>query len=172
MENQDSGITEELINFILDNVCLILNIVEPKAPVEPVLPENPTEEEQQQYEKEMEQYNSEIAEYEPKKAEYDYLIQLLTLYIKIICNNILIRTNRRIFPEKLKYTVIDLVKDKFDSNNTNSEDIQSIQSMSEAGRSVNFGVSSVISNKLNLIAQKQLDENEILINRFRLLYKT
>ena len=47
--------------------------------------------------------------------------------------------------------------------------------MSEAGRSVTFGatqVSTVLANNLNLIAQKQLEENEKLINKFKLLYKT
>lgn len=97
---------------------------------------------------------------------------LLTLYIEAICHNFLIITNRRVFPEDAKYLMIDLVKDKFDASNINNSDIQSIQSMSEAGRSVNFGVSSVLANRLNLIASKQLDENRTLINKFKLLYKS
>ena len=74
----------------------------------------------------------------------------------------------------MKYIVVDLVKDKFDLNNGNNanSDIQSVQSMSEAGRSVNFGVSNVIANRLNIIAQKQLDENMAIINKYKLLYKT
>lgn len=149
MEN-DRGITEELIKEILDNVCLILNIVEPKQPEE------------------------ETEEYQKEKAQYDYQIAVLTLYIKAICTNILIMTNRRMFVPDLKYVVVDLVKDKFDLNNGNNtdSDIQSIQSMSEAGRSVNFGVSNVIASRLNLIAQKQLDENQAIINKFKLLYRT
>ena len=191
MEENNNGITEELIKEILDNVLLILNVEEPEQPTEPVEPikpvepENPTPEQEEayqeamtQYEQDMEKYNADMIvynkqmeQYQQDKAEYDYLVELLTFYITAICNNILIRTNRRMFPEQLKYVVVDLVKNKFDSNNTNN--IQSsIQSMSEAGRSVNFGVSGVVANKLNLIAQKQLDENEILINRFRLLYRT
>lgn len=97
---------------------------------------------------------------------------LLTLYINIICNNLLVRTHRRIFPEKLKYLVIDLVKNKFDANNKDNPDLKAIQSMSEAGRTVNFGASSVTATRLDLIAQKQLDENEALIREFKLLYRT
>ena len=78
------------------------------------------------------------------------------------------------FVPELKYIVVDLVKDKFDLNNGNTadSDIQSIQSMSEAGRSVNFGVPNVIANRLNIIAQKQLNDNQAIINKYRLLYKT
>lgn len=97
---------------------------------------------------------------------------LLTLYINMICNNILVRTHRRKFVDKLKYVVINLVKDKFDVTNKDNPDLQAIQSMSEAGRSVNFGASSVIATRLNLLAQKQLDENEALIREFKLLYRT
>ena len=99
---------------------------------------------------------------------------ILTLYIKAICTNILTLTNRRKFVEDLKYVVVDLVKDKFDLNNGNTadSDIQSVQSMSEAGRSVNFGVSNVIANRLNIIAQKQLNDNQAIINKYKLLYKT
>lgn len=95
---------------------------------------------------------------------------LLTLYINTLCQNITIRTNRKKFPEDLKYVVIDMVVDKFDVNKKDS-DIQNIQSMSENGRSVNYGVSSTTASRLNIIAQKQLDENDKLINRYRLVYK-
>ena len=97
---------------------------------------------------------------------------LLIYYINAVCNNLLIRTHRRIFVEKMKYLVVDLVKAKFDINNKDNPDLTAIQSMSEAGRSVNFGVSNVVTNKLNLIAQKQLEENESIIREFRLLYRT
>ena len=97
---------------------------------------------------------------------------LLTLYITILCNNILIKTNRRVFPKQLKYVVINLTVDMFDMNNSrNIEDIQTIQSMSEYDRSVNFGVSDILKARLNAIAIKQLDENEKLINRYKLLYR-
>ena len=161
-ENNDRGITDKLINEILENVCLILDI---KAPVEPILPENPTPEQQAEYDKEK-------TEYDKEKAEYDDIIALLTLYIKMICNNILIKTNRRMFPPDLKYVVVNLTKDKFDSNNKSDPELQIIKSMSEYDRSVNFGTSDTLQTRLNLIAQKQLDENEQLINRFKLLYRT
>lgn len=95
---------------------------------------------------------------------------ILELYTEAICTNILIKTNRRIFPPELKYVVIDLVGNKLLSDKNDSE-LQSIQSMSEFDRSVNFGVSGPLQAKLNLIAQKQLDDNEKLINHFKLLYK-
>lgn len=97
--------------------------------------------------------------------------QLLTVYINMICNNILIKTNRRVFVPELKYVVINLVKDKYDTIQTDA-DLQSVQSMSEYDRSVTFGVSEPIKYKLNLIAEKQLDENENLINKYKLLYRT
>lgn len=97
---------------------------------------------------------------------------LLQLYINALCTNILIKTNRRKFLPEMKYIIIDLVVDKLDNNiNSSSKDLNEIQSMSEAGRSVNFGVSSVVASRLNLLAQKQLDENDNLINKFKLLYK-
>ena len=161
-ENNDRGITEELIKEILDNVCLILDI---KEPVEPILPENPTTEQQTAYDKAK-------AEYDKEKEEYDNIIALLTLYIKMICSNILIKTNRRMFPPDLKYVVINLVKDKFDSNNKSDPELQIIKSMSEYDRSVNFGVADTLQTRLNLIAERQLNENESLINKFKLLYKT
>lgn len=99
--------------------------------------------------------------------------RILQIYTKAICTNILIKTNRRMFTPELKYVVMDLVIDKFNNNNSNdNSDLQSIQSMSEDGRSVNFGVSSEIVNKLNLLAQKQIQDNENMIGKFKLLYKT
>lgn len=97
---------------------------------------------------------------------------LLTLYIDTICHNFLIITNRKVFPEAAKYLMIDLVKDKFDVNNTAAPELQAIQSMSEYDRTVNFGVTSTVAAKLNLIAQKQLEANERLISKFKLLYRT
>lgn len=99
--------------------------------------------------------------------------EILQIYVRAICTNILIKTNRRMFTPELKYVVMDLVIDKFNNNNTSSNnDLQSIQSMSEDGRTVNFGVSNVIVNKLNLLAQKQIQDNENMIGKFKLLYKT
>lgn len=129
MEN-DSGITEGLIQDILKNVKLVLGISDTSKD------------------------------------------DLLTLYINMMCNNILILTNRRVFVKELKYVVINLVVDKFDTNNArNIEDIQTIQSMSEYDRTVNFGVSDILRARLNALAQKQLEENQTLINRYKLLYR-
>lgn len=96
---------------------------------------------------------------------------LLYYYIEALCNNAMIYTNRTKFPEALKYVIVDLVNDKFTNNDKVINDLQSIQSMSEAGRSVNFGTNTVIQAKLNLIAQKQIEMNKILLDRFKLLYK-
>lgn len=97
---------------------------------------------------------------------------LLTLYATMLCNNVLIKINRRKFPEALKYVMIDLVKDKFDSNNKEDPELKTIQSMSEYDRSVSLGASDILKARLNLIAQRQLDENEKIINKFKLLYKS
>lgn len=97
--------------------------------------------------------------------------ELLTLYIKAVCNNILIKIHRRVFPEQLKYVVTDLVIDKMFGEQS-SEELKSIQSMSEFDRSVNFGVSDDILARLNIIAKKQVEENMHLIFEFRLPYKT
>lgn len=99
--------------------------------------------------------------------------ELLTLYINIICNHILIKTNRKVFIPELKYVAAILVQNALDSNSkVNKEITNSISSMTEYDRTVNFGASSILANRLNLIAQKQLDENDTLINKFKLLYKT
>lgn len=130
MEDNNDGITQELINFIITNVKLISGI---------------------------------------EDASQD---NLLKLYATMLCNNFLIKTNRRMFPEKAKYLMIDLTKNKFDVNNTSDPELNAIRSMSEYDRSVTFGASSILENKLNLIASKQLDDNEQLINKFKLLYRT
>ena len=101
-------------------------------------------------------------------SSYD---NVLKLYIKLICEKILDRTNRRIFPKNLAYLVVDMVVDKYESN-LPITNIQWIQSMSETGRSVNFGVDSVTASKLNLLAQQKVNEYEILLGKYRLLYKT
>lgn len=99
--------------------------------------------------------------------------EVLRVYTEAICTNILIKTNRRMFTPELKYVVMTLVKDKFIEENTDiNNDAQSIQSMSEDGRTVNFGVSDLMKAKLNLLAEKQITENENIIGKFKLLYKT
>ena len=64
MENNDKGITTELIQDILNSVKLVLNLEDTSKD------------------------------------------NLLTLYIDIICNRLLIRTNRKVFIPDLKYVVI------------------------------------------------------------------
>lgn len=107
------------------------------------------------------------------EKEYEYKIEVITLYIRIICNEILILTNRTTFPTDLKYLVVTMVVDTFNGDSINS-DLQSmsIQSMSEAGRSVNFGTSGVIQTRLQLLAQEEISKNNKLINRYKLLYRT
>lgn len=153
MNRNDGGISATLINEIVENICLLNNIQEPED-----LPQNPTD-------KQMEQYETDL-------KQYQYTIDLLTLYIKATCQEILIKTNRRIFVPELKYVVIDLVNDKYNNKDLSGDGLQSIQSMSEAGRSVNFGVSNVIANKINLLVKKQIEDNQSMINKYKLLYKS
>ena len=107
-------------------------------------------------------------------VENSSMDSIITYYIKAVCNGILIKTNRRMFVPELKYIVIDLVGNKLMTRKVDNgaDDLGSIQSMSEAGRSVSFGTTDVLRAKLDLLAQKQLDENEALINKYKLLYKT
>lgn len=99
--------------------------------------------------------------------------EILKFFIDKVINEIVIKTNRNKFPEDLRYLVIDIVNDlcaeytseiEPDSNNV-------IQSMSEDGRSVNFGASDFFKTKMQLILQQKLNDNEILIRKYRLLYK-
>lgn len=104
--------------------------------------------------------------------KYEQLKNLLTYYINEICNNILIKTNRDTFPEGLKYLVVELTNDAYEMYNSNTTDNkQSIQSMSETGRTVNFGISDTWKTKYQILINRQLNDNEKLINRYRLLYR-
>ena len=104
--------------------------------------------------------------------KYEQLKNLLTYYINEICNNISIKTNRTKFPEGLKYLAIELTNDAYEMYNSNTTDNkQSIQSMSETGRTVNFGISDTWKTKYQILINRQLNDNEKLINRYRLLYK-
>ena len=138
-------VSDELFNFILKNIKLTQNIQE--------LPETATEEE---------------------KAEYENKINLIKYFINKVCMEIKIRTNRNAFPDGLKYVAIDMINDLYYSYNTdtNTDNNQTIQSMSENGRSVNFGISDVLATKLNLLLQRKLNSYDTLINRYRLMYKT
>ena len=140
----NNEVNDDIFNFILENVKLTSNIQD--------LPKDASEE---------------------QKAEYDKLIKLISLYINMICKEIKIRTNRVNFPEDLKYLAIDMTNNMYTQykSDTNSESNQVIQSMSETGRSVNFGTEDTIKIKLQLLIQRQLDNQNKLINRYRLLYK-
>lgn len=100
--------------------------------------------------------------------------QLITLYINSTCQNIVIKTNRTSFPEGLKYLVIEMVTDWYTVNKSNidTESTQIVQSMSENGRSVNYTIPDNLKSKINLFIQKQLNEQDTLINRYKLLYRT
>ena len=129
MEDNDRGITPELITDILNNIKLLRNITDSSKDT------------------------------------------LITLYIKAVCTNILIKTNRRMFVPDLKYVVMDLVMDMYDSL-IDDKELGSIKSMSEYDRTVTFGMEEHLKYKLDLIAKKQLEDNEKLINRYKLLYRT
>ena len=69
--------------------------------------------------------------------------------------------------------VIDLVNDIFSLHNADTNPLisQNIQNMSEDGRTVNFGINSYDREKLNLLLQQKIKDNETQINRYKLLYK-
>lgn len=137
-------VDDKLFNFILDNVKTLRNIED--------LPENATPEQTEEYEK---------------------LINIISLFIDSTCQEIIIKTNRTKFPEDLKYLAIDIVNDMYGQflSDTNPDANNVIQSMSEDGRSVNFGASSFSQTKMQLLIQQKLNDNEALIKRYRLLYK-
>ena len=144
-EENDQGITPELIKDIVDNVKFISFIKEPG--------EGATEEEIQ---------------------EYNNLIQLFEVYVEMICHNILIYTNRDMFPSELKYVVARMVKEQFivdDTNKPNAQ-VQTITKMSEAGRSVDFGINSTVSAYLQQLAASQVQSSKVLLTRYKLLYRT
>lgn len=99
--------------------------------------------------------------------------EILKFYINKAVQEITIKTNRIKFPDDLKYLVIDLVNDMLAINNmnTNSQEAQSIKSMTEQDRKVDFGLDSYSQTRFNLLLQQKLLDNEKLINRYRLMYK-
>ena len=99
--------------------------------------------------------------------------EIIKFYIDKVIQEITTKTNRIKFPSDLKYLVIDLVNDTFAINkmNTNSQEAQSIKSMSEQDRKVDFGIDSYSQTRFNLLLQQKLEDNQKLINRYRLLYK-
>lgn len=138
-------IPEDLFNFILTNVKVLLNIEEPSNDAS-----------------------------EEEKAKYNNKIQILTIYINTFCQNVIIKTNRIKFPKGLRYLAITSTVDMYNqyiNASSNSEDNQVIQSMSETGRSVSFGVSDLLKIKFQLLIQQQINDNISLINSYKLLYK-
>lgn len=99
--------------------------------------------------------------------------EILKFYINKAIQEITIKTNRIKFPDDLKYLVIDLINDMLAINNmnTNSQEAQSIKSMTEQDRKVDFGLDSYSQTRFNLLLQQKLLDNEKLINRYRLMYK-
>lgn len=99
--------------------------------------------------------------------------EILKFYINKAIQEITIKTNRIKFPDDLKYLVIDLINDTLAINNmnTNSQEAQSIKSMTEQDRKVDFGLDSYSQTRFNLLLQQKLLDNEKLINRYRLMYK-
>lgn len=99
--------------------------------------------------------------------------EILKFYINKAVQEITIKTNRIKFPDDLRYLVIDLINDMFAINNmnTNSQEAQSIKSMTEQDRKVDFGLDSYSQTRFNLLLQQKLLDNEKLINRYRLMYK-
>lgn len=137
-------IDDNLMNFVLSNIKLLLNLEEP--------PKEATEE---------------------VVKEYKNKIDIITLYVNTFCQEVIIKTNRSSFPEELKYLVIDCTIDMYNSFiiNTDNDTVQQVQSMSETGRSVTFGTPENLKYKFQLLAANHISNNEKLINRYRLMYK-
>ena len=130
IEENDRGITKELIQSILKNVKLIENISDTSKD------------------------------------------ELIKLYINITCSKILEKTNRRVFPKELEYVVTEITCDYYESNLSRLDLNGKVSKMSESGRSVEFGMDNVLTNKINLLVNKKLADYDIVINRYKLLYRT
>ena len=99
--------------------------------------------------------------------------KILKFYIDKTIQEITIKTNRNNFPSDLKYLVIELLNDALSINNMNESATanQSIKSMSEGDRKVDFGLDSYSQARFNLLLEQKLNDNAKLINRYRLMYK-
>ena len=99
--------------------------------------------------------------------------EILKFYINKAIQEITIKTNRIKFPSDLRYLVIDLINDTFAINNmnSNSSEMQTIKSMTEQDRKVDFGLDSYSQTRFNLLLQQKIEDNQKLINRYKLLYK-
>lgn len=129
IEENDRGISKELIESILKNVKLLEGITDSNKD------------------------------------------EVLKLYINIICSKILEKTNRRVFPKELEYIVVEMTQNDYKSN-LPSDELQGVQKMSEAGRSVDFGIDETTSKKIELYVSKKLFDYDTIINRYKLLYRT
>jgi len=103
---------------------------------------------------------------------------LYKLYIKKSIQTILNLTNRYVFPNELRYVVLDLINELYNDNGfiksvTNNETTQSIKSISEEGRQVTFGNASesTVNSLLSSYISNRLDIRKQEINRYKLLYK-
>lgn len=110
-----------------------------------------------------------------EKKQYEHTKDILTYMINKICTNITVMTNRYKFPNDLKYLVVDLVNNSYElyksDTGTGTNGTEAIKSMSENGRSVNFGTTDTWKIKYDLLVNNQLSTNEKLINKYKLLYK-
>lgn len=101
------------------------------------------------------------------------ITKIIEYYINDVCTQITIKTNRNKFPKDLKYLAIGMINRAFNLYKSDTtSDNQNIQSMSETGRSVTFGETDNQKTKYQLLINQELKDNELLINRYRLLYKT
>lgn len=93
--------------------------------------------------------------------------------INKLVREIVILTNRNTFPTDLKYLAVDLVNNAYSviANESNPDTNQNINSMSEAGRSVSFGATQTWQMKYQMLLEQQLKAVEVLINKYKLLYK-
>lgn len=98
---------------------------------------------------------------------------IIEYYINDVCTQITIKTNRNKFPKDLKYLAVGMINRAYNlyKSETTSDD-QVIQSMSETGRTVSFGQSDNQKTKYQLLLEQELKNNELLINRYKLLYRT
>ena len=120
--------------------------------------------------------------------------EALKLYAKMICQKILDKTNRKIFPTDLKYIVVEMLVDKyneingmqnildkyFSSDEITSIDLDTISSLSEEGRTVSFNngkkdiASKEIANQnalINKMLEQKFEDYKTIINRYRLVYR-
>lgn len=103
---------------------------------------------------------------------------LFRVYIKKAIQSILNLTNRYEFLEELIYVVLDLVNEFYNDNSilstiTNSQSSESIKSITEKDRTVEFGNSSesTINSLLSVYINDKLQLRIKEINKYRLLYK-